>query len=67
LEVDGGYHREEKQQLKDLRKDVLAKKCGYTLIRFTNYDVFNNMGLIINTIKNYHPTINWSTLNARLS
>jgi len=55
LELDGNYHETEKQQLQDLRKEVFAKKQGYTLIRFKNEEVWNNPEKILDTIRHYKP------------
>lgn len=43
IEVDGGYHTTEEQQLKDEEREEDFKKMGYSTIRITNDEVNNGM------------------------
>jgi very-short-patch-repair endonuclease len=51
IEVDGGYHNEPMQQQDDqMRTDFLESK-GYTVIRFKNEEVSNDLHTVIMRIK----------------
>ena len=39
IEVDGGYHTTEEQQMKDKEREEDFKKMGYSTLRFTNEEV----------------------------
>lgn len=43
IEVDGGYHTTEEQQMKDKEREEDFKKMGYSTWRFTNDEVNNGM------------------------
>ena len=43
IEVDGGYHTTEEQQLKDKEREEDFKKMGYSTMRITNDEVNNGM------------------------
>lgn len=40
IEIDGGYHFERKQQIKDYYRTQYLKGRGMTVVRFTNDEVF---------------------------
>lgn len=42
IEVDGGYHFTESQMAKDKEKTAYFIKRGYSVLRITNQDAFNN-------------------------
>ncbi len=42
IECDGGYHKEEKSRLRDYRKDRIAQKRGFKVLRFTNFEIHND-------------------------
>ena len=44
IEVDGGYHKTEEQQLKDKEREEDFKKMGYSTMRITNDEVNNRLG-----------------------
>ena len=51
IEIDGGYHAEPIQQQNDQwRTDYLVSK-GYTVIRFKNEEISNNLHEVIMRIK----------------
>ena len=51
IEVDGGYHNEPIQQQDDqMRTDFLENK-GYTVIRFKNEEISNDLHTVIMKIK----------------
>lgn len=43
IEVDGGYHTTEEQQMKDKEREEDFKKMGYSTLRYTNEEVNNGM------------------------
>ena len=51
IEVDGKYHQEVEQVKKDAQRTQYLEQKGYTVIRFTNEEVFNHMEDVINKIK----------------
>ena len=53
IEVDGEYHNQADQQQDDQFRTESINNRGYSVIRFTNEEVHNNLPEVINTIKNY--------------
>jgi very-short-patch-repair endonuclease len=51
IEIDGQYHLEDKQIVKDKSRTEDLKNCGYTVIRFTNEEVVANTQEVIRNIK----------------
>ena len=51
IEIDGKYHQEAEQVIKDTQRTQDLEQKGYTVIRFTNEEVFNHMEDVINKIK----------------
>lgn len=51
IEIDGGYHSENKQQILDEQRTYWLEKQGYKVIRFTNEQVFTNIEQVIREIK----------------
>lgn len=41
LEVDGGYHKTEKQKKRDIERTALLRKKGYEVYRITNGKCYN--------------------------
>lgn len=52
IEVDGGYHTTEEQQLKDKEREEDFKKMGYSTMRFTNEEV--NKGMVYWTLRDLY-------------
>jgi very-short-patch-repair endonuclease len=53
IEVDGGYHDEEKQKLYDeIRAEELAE-LHVTILRFTNDEVINNVDVVLQMIRRH--------------
>ena len=42
IEIDGGQHFEEKQELRDRRRDTFLAGKGFRVLRFNNHDVMSN-------------------------
>ena len=51
IEVDGKYHQEVEQVKKDAQRTQYLEQKGYTVIRFTNEEVFNHIEDVIKKIK----------------
>ena len=51
IEIDGKYHQEAEQVIKDTQRTQYLEQKGYTVIRFTNEEVFNHMEDVIKKIK----------------
>lgn len=56
IEVDGGQHNE---NLKDQERDTILKSKGYTVLRFWNNDVMENIEGVVTTIQQSlnHPPL----------
>ena len=51
IEVDGGYHNEPIQQQNDQMRTEFMERKGYTVIRFKNEEISNNLQEVIMRIK----------------
>lgn len=51
IEIDGKYHQEVEQVKKDAQRTQYLEQKGYTVIRFTNEEIFNHMEDVIKKIK----------------
>ena len=51
VEVDGGYHNNEEQKQYDENRTQILNEIGFTIIRFTNDEVINNLPFVISTIQ----------------
>ena len=51
IEVDGGYHDDEEQNLNDLARDIYLNQLGFAVLHFTNEEVLKNLNDVINEIK----------------
>ena len=51
IEIDGKYHQEVEQVKKDAQRTQYLEQKGYSVIRFTNEEVFNHMEDVIKKIK----------------
>ena len=51
IEVDGGYHNEPLQQQNDQWRTEFMESKGYTVIRFNNEEISNNLHEVITRIK----------------
>ncbi|MBN1978703.1 MAG: endonuclease domain-containing protein [Anaerolineae bacterium] len=52
VEVDGGQHAQAREQLRDRRRDAWLQEQGFTMLRFWNNDVLQNVEGVIETIRN---------------
>ena len=53
IEVDGGYHEEEVQKIKDSERQHVLEEMGLHFLRFTDKEVRKNIDNILNAIENY--------------
>jgi tRNA modification GTPase len=51
LEIDGGYHQLPEVLLSDQERTAILEKMGYRVLRFKNEAVVNNIGEVLNTIR----------------
>ena len=51
IEVDGGYHNKPQQQQEDQWRTKFLESKGYTVIRFNNEEISNNLHEVITRIK----------------
>jgi very-short-patch-repair endonuclease len=51
IEVDGGYHNEPMQQQDDQMRTDFLESIGYTVIRFKNEEIYNNLNEVVMRIK----------------
>ena len=53
IEIDGSSHNSLDIQEKDKLKEIYLKQLGFTVLRFTGYDVFENIEGVVQSIRNY--------------
>jgi 5-methyltetrahydrofolate--homocysteine methyltransferase len=53
IEIDGGYHQLPEQQISDEQRQEWLELQGFTVIRFTNEEVINNIDKVLDTIEQY--------------
>ena len=53
IEIDGPYHLLPEQQVLDLRRDHELMDHGYTVLRFTNAQIYYNLSSVLNTVLTY--------------
>ncbi len=51
VEADGGYHNEAEPRYRDYQKDRKAQKNGFKVMRFTNWEIDNNLGKCVEEVK----------------
>jgi leucyl-tRNA synthetase len=51
IEIDGGYHNETEQIKFDTARESWLAEQGFTMIRFTNYEVNNSLNTILKNIE----------------
>ena len=53
IEIDGSYHNEPQQKIKDKKRQQLLEEMGLNFLRFSEQQVRKDMDLVIKTIENY--------------
>lgn len=51
VEIDGGYHSDPAQTVKDNERDVIFRRNGYKVLRFTNEQVSSDLKMVVEQIK----------------
>ena len=51
IELDGGYHQLEQQQISDAQRTEWLENRGFKVIRFTNEELFNGLDKVLDEIK----------------
>ncbi len=52
VEIDGGYHSQDEQLVKDYYRTEDLERMGYKVIRFTNEEVYTNISFVLDSIFN---------------
>ena len=53
IEIDGSYHFEEEQKVKDSERQKLLEKMGLYFLRFSEQQVRKDMDMVLKEIRNY--------------
>lgn len=53
IEIDGGYHSQEEQIIKDYLRTEDLNKMGFEVMRFTNDEIYSNLSEVLDKIFNY--------------
>ena len=51
IELDGWTHDFEKTQVKDVRKQKMLEENGYKVVRYTNEQIYGDVGVVVDEIK----------------
>lgn len=52
IEIDGGYHSQEEQKIKDYLRTEDIEKMGFEIMRFSNDEIFRNLPEVLDKIFN---------------
>ena len=52
IEVDGGYHSQKEQSIKDYYRTEDLERMGFKVLRFRNEDIETNISLVLDQIFN---------------
>src|SRR6185503_9550212 len=53
IEIDGSYHFEEEQKIKDKKREDILTEMGLNFLRFSEQQVRKDMDLVLKAIENY--------------
>ena len=53
IEVDGSYHFEQNQKIKDQHREEVLKKMGLRFLRFSEQQVRKDMDVVLKKIEDY--------------
>jgi very-short-patch-repair endonuclease len=56
IEIDGAYHFEPKQRVKDAERQKLLEEMGLYFLRFTDQEVRKDMDFVLKAIREYVTT-----------
>ena len=57
IEIDGGYHSQEEQEIKDYLRTEDLEKMGFEVMRFSNDEIFRNLSGVLDKIFNRIATL----------
>ena len=52
IEIDGGYHSQSEQIIKDYYRTEKLESLGFVVLRFKNEDIYRNLSLVLDSIFN---------------
>ena len=52
IEVDGGYHSQSEQIIKDYYRTEKLESLGFVVLRFKNEDIYGNLSFVLDSIFN---------------
>ena len=52
IEIDGGYHSQHEQEIKDYYRTEDLNRLGFTVIRFKNEEIYSNLSSVLDRIFN---------------
>ena len=53
IEIDGGYHEEEVQKIKDYERQQVLEEMGLSFLRFSEKEVKKNIDKVLRVIEDY--------------
>ena len=53
IELDGGQHYNDEMRAKDMQRDRILKGMGLTVLRFSDREIFENTGAVLERIWKY--------------
>jgi very-short-patch-repair endonuclease len=53
IEIDGCYHFESEQKIKDNQRQEVIEKMGLNFLRFSEQQIRNDMDVVLRAIENY--------------
>jgi len=53
IEIDGSYHLETQQRIKDEQRQKILEKMGLNFLRFSEQQVRKDMDVVVKTIEDY--------------
>jgi very-short-patch-repair endonuclease len=56
IEVDGGYHFEEEQKIKDAERQTLLEEAGLNFLHFHDEEIRKDMDRVLKTFESYIST-----------
>jgi hypothetical protein len=58
IEIDGGYHGQEIQKIKDSERQQVLEEMGLNFLRFTEKEVRKDINNVLKAIENHHLSAN---------
>ena len=53
IEIDGSYHFETEQRVKDSKRQKLLEEMGLNFLRFSEQEIRKDLEIVLKTIMNY--------------